>query len=181
MNRARPKGGPPVIPDIYEFSLDSDEAENQIFLRGPTEGPGMALSPHSEYIHTEHQQGGLFNLEPLSHDEVPVAPQGKKRRRCGVCEPCMQKENCGTCSNCVNRKIGKQICKMRKCDQLKKKGQRNWETCPPIPPSLLSSPTPVRVNQLSPHRRGNHILSSPAIIVPYIEGQRAASHGVFPQ
>uniref|UniRef100_A0A3P8XKT2 Methylcytosine dioxygenase TET n=1 Tax=Esox lucius TaxID=8010 RepID=A0A3P8XKT2_ESOLU len=130
MNRARSKGGPPSFPDIYEFSLDSDEAETQIFLRGPvvaTEGPGMALSPHSEYIHTEHQQGGLFSLGPLTHEEAQVAAQGKKRRRCGVCEPCMRKENCGTCSNCVNRKIGKQICKMRKCDQLKKKGQKNWE------------------------------------------------------
>lgn len=45
----------------------------------------------------------------------------KKRRRCGGCEPCLRKVNCGECSNCVNRKTGHQICKFRKCIELKKK------------------------------------------------------------
>ena len=49
-------------------------------------------------------------------DSVPR----KKRRRCGTCEPCTRKVNCGDCSNCVNRKTGHQICKYRKCVQLKK-------------------------------------------------------------
>ena len=44
----------------------------------------------------------------------------KKRRRCGCCEPCLRKVNCGECSNCVNRKTGHQICKFRKCIELKK-------------------------------------------------------------
>ncbi|XP_045081691.1 methylcytosine dioxygenase tet3-like isoform X2 [Coregonus clupeaformis] len=131
MHRAKGGPGPPPFQDIYEFSMDSDETGTQIFLRGPRvamEGPGVRLSPHSEYIQTEHQQGGLFSLGPPAHGVPHAAPQGKKRRRCGVCAPCMQKENCGTCSNCMNRKIGKQICKLRKCDQLKKKGQKDWET-----------------------------------------------------
>ncbi|KAK6313344.1 hypothetical protein J4Q44_G00166910 [Coregonus suidteri] len=130
MHRAKGGPGPPPFQDIYEFSMDSDETGTQIFLRGPRvamEGPGVLLSPHSEYIQTEHQQGGLFSLGPPAHGVPHAAPQGKKRRRCGVCAPCMQKENCGTCSNCMNRKIGKQICKLRKCDQLKKKGQKDWE------------------------------------------------------
>ncbi|XP_028405021.1 uncharacterized protein LOC114527532 [Dendronephthya gigantea] len=45
----------------------------------------------------------------------------KKRRRCGVCEPCLTKTNCETCSNCLNRRTGHQICKFRKCIELKKK------------------------------------------------------------
>ncbi|KAK1166354.1 methylcytosine dioxygenase tet3-like isoform X1 [Acipenser oxyrinchus oxyrinchus] len=45
----------------------------------------------------------------------------KKRRRCGTCEPCLRKVNCGECSCCRNRKTGHQICKMRKCNELKKK------------------------------------------------------------
>ena len=45
----------------------------------------------------------------------------KKRKRCGVCEPCLRKENCGECSHCKNRKTGHQICKLRKCSELKKK------------------------------------------------------------
>ncbi len=45
----------------------------------------------------------------------------KKRRRCGVCEPCLTKINCDTCSNCLNRRTGHQICKFRKCIELRKK------------------------------------------------------------
>ncbi|KAL0979207.1 hypothetical protein UPYG_G00182150 [Umbra pygmaea] len=130
MHRARANGPQPSFEDIYEFSLDNDEADAQIFLRGSVVakgGPGVALSPHSEYIQTEHQQAGLFSLGQPPFDEIVPTSQVKKRRRCGVCEPCMRRDNCGTCSNCMNRKIGKQICKMRKCDQLKKKGQKNCE------------------------------------------------------
>ncbi|XP_062405409.1 CXXC-type zinc finger protein 5 [Sardina pilchardus] len=45
----------------------------------------------------------------------------KKRKRCGVCEPCRRRVNCEQCSSCRNRKTGHQICKFRKCDELKKK------------------------------------------------------------
>ena len=45
----------------------------------------------------------------------------KKRKRCGACEPCVRKENCGQCKQCLNRRTGHQICKFRKCDQLKSK------------------------------------------------------------
>ncbi|XP_046863763.1 DNA N6-methyl adenine demethylase-like isoform X2 [Xenia sp. Carnegie-2017] len=47
----------------------------------------------------------------------------KKRRRCGVCKPCLTKINCETCSNCLNRQTGHQICKLRKCIELKKKSK----------------------------------------------------------
>uniref|UniRef100_A0A673VTR6 CXXC-type zinc finger protein 4 n=1 Tax=Salmo trutta TaxID=8032 RepID=A0A673VTR6_SALTR len=45
----------------------------------------------------------------------------RKRKRCGVCAPCRRLINCGVCSACRNRKTGHQICKFRKCDELKKK------------------------------------------------------------
>uniref|UniRef100_A0A8C6VHQ6 CXXC-type zinc finger protein 4 n=1 Tax=Naja naja TaxID=35670 RepID=A0A8C6VHQ6_NAJNA len=45
----------------------------------------------------------------------------KKRKRCGVCVPCKRLINCGVCSSCRNRKTGHQICKFRKCEELKKK------------------------------------------------------------
>ncbi|XP_036403205.1 methylcytosine dioxygenase TET3 [Megalops cyprinoides] len=45
----------------------------------------------------------------------------KKRSRCGACEPCLRKTSCGECSCCLNRKTGHQICKLRKCVELKKK------------------------------------------------------------
>ncbi|XP_049711095.1 methylcytosine dioxygenase TET1 isoform X1 [Elephas maximus indicus] len=45
----------------------------------------------------------------------------KKRKRCGVCGPCQLKTNCGECTYCKNRKNSHQICKKRKCEELKKK------------------------------------------------------------
>lgn len=57
--------------------------------------------------------------EKRSGDFDDAVPR-KKRRRCGGCEPCLRKVNCGECSNCVNRKTGHQICKFRKCIELKK-------------------------------------------------------------
>ena len=45
----------------------------------------------------------------------------KKRSRCGGCEPCLRKISCGRCSCCLNRSTGHQICKLRKCVELKKR------------------------------------------------------------
>uniref|UniRef100_A0A8C8Z6H0 CXXC-type zinc finger protein 4 n=1 Tax=Prolemur simus TaxID=1328070 RepID=A0A8C8Z6H0_PROSS len=50
-----------------------------------------------------------------------ATPAKKKRKRCGVCVPCKRLINCGVCSSCRNRKTGHQICKFRKCEELKKK------------------------------------------------------------
>ncbi|KAM9344662.1 methylcytosine dioxygenase tet3 [Symphorus nematophorus] len=45
----------------------------------------------------------------------------KKRSRCGRCEPCLRKISCGQCSCCLNRRTGHQICKLRKCVELKRR------------------------------------------------------------
>ncbi|XP_061914081.1 methylcytosine dioxygenase TET3 isoform X2 [Entelurus aequoreus] len=45
----------------------------------------------------------------------------RKRSRCGRCEPCLMKISCGRCSCCLNRRTGHQICKMRKCVELKRR------------------------------------------------------------
>ncbi|XP_033882243.3 methylcytosine dioxygenase TET3-like isoform X1 [Acipenser ruthenus] len=72
---------------------------------------------------------GVLLLSPQAGSSDPDGGQltpsltasKKKRRRCGTCEPCLRKVNCGECSCCRNRKTGHQICKMRKCNELKKK------------------------------------------------------------
>lgn len=118
----RPRAGPgPPPPDLYEFSLDGEEAQVIYIRRKPIE----RVSPLSEYIQTEHQQGGLFSLPPFDSPDPTVDPQKRRRKKCGACTPCLRKENCGTCINCLNRKTGKQICRLRKCDQLKKRS--DWE------------------------------------------------------
>ncbi|XP_023654953.1 CXXC-type zinc finger protein 4 isoform X2 [Paramormyrops kingsleyae] len=57
-------------------------------------------------------------------------PAKKKRKRCGVCAPCRRLINCGVCSSCRNRKTGHQICKFRKCEELKKKPGSSLERTP---------------------------------------------------
>lgn len=51
----------------------------------------------------------------------PQKKERKKRSRCGTCEPCLRKINCGQCSCCLNRRSGHQICKLRKCVELKRR------------------------------------------------------------
>ncbi|XP_052411381.1 methylcytosine dioxygenase TET3-like isoform X1 [Carassius gibelio] len=118
------RGGPgPPVQDIYEFSLD--EEDPIVFLGARST---RVVSPAADYIRSEHEQAGMFSLPHMEADQEPTeaVPLKKKRKRCGVCGPCMKKENCGTCSNCINRKIRHQICKLRKCDELKRR-KSPWE------------------------------------------------------
>ncbi|KAM6184832.1 methylcytosine dioxygenase TET1 [Rhynchocyon petersi] len=56
-----------------------------------------------------------------SHQTLQPTLEKKKRKRCGLCGPCLEKTNCGECTYCQNRKNSHQICKKRKCEELKKK------------------------------------------------------------
>ncbi|KAG7267598.1 hypothetical protein CRUP_011429 [Coryphaenoides rupestris] len=60
---------------------------------------------------------------PAAQSELASAINSgkKKRKRCGMCGPCRRRINCEQCSSCRNRKTGHQICKFRKCEELKKK------------------------------------------------------------
>ncbi|XP_077097707.1 methylcytosine dioxygenase TET3 isoform X2 [Siphateles boraxobius] len=122
MHKLKGGSGPPV-QDIYEFSVD--EEDPKVFLGARST---RVVSPAVDYIRSEHEQAGMFTFPHMEDQELmePLVPQKKKRKRCGVCGPCMQKENCGSCSNCLNRKVGHQICKLRKCDELKRR-KSPWE------------------------------------------------------
>ncbi|XP_059253547.1 methylcytosine dioxygenase TET1 isoform X5 [Mustela nigripes] len=63
----------------------------------------------------------LASTSSPSYTTLLPTLEKKKRKRCGVCEPCQQKTNCGECTYCKNRKNSHQICKKRKCEELKKK------------------------------------------------------------
>ncbi|XP_029976414.1 CXXC-type zinc finger protein 4-like [Salarias fasciatus] len=64
--------------------------------------------------------GGGVSLSSSSSSSSGTVAK-RKRKRCGVCGPCRRLINCGVCSSCRNRKTGHQICKFRKCEELKKK------------------------------------------------------------
>ncbi|XP_059499441.1 CXXC-type zinc finger protein 4-like isoform X2 [Stegostoma tigrinum] len=82
-------------------------------------------------------------LAPPGPGSAP-GPAKRKRKRCGLCSPCRRLINCGECSSCRNRKTGHQICKLRKCEELKKKPGSSpeiidrghyrftWEHSPPL-------------------------------------------------
>ncbi|KAL2094848.1 hypothetical protein ACEWY4_009567 [Coilia grayii] len=65
---------------------------------------------------------GLAEYPAAQSDLASAISSGKKKRkRCGMCPPCRRRINCEQCSSCRNRKTGHQICKFRKCEELKKK------------------------------------------------------------
>ncbi|XP_031428445.1 CXXC-type zinc finger protein 5 isoform X2 [Clupea harengus] len=64
---------------------------------------------------------GLAEYPAQSELASAISSGKKKRKRCGMCQPCRRRINCDQCSSCRNRKTGHQICKFRKCDELKKK------------------------------------------------------------
>ncbi|XP_076836299.1 CXXC-type zinc finger protein 5 isoform X1 [Brachyhypopomus gauderio] len=64
---------------------------------------------------------GLAEYPAQSELASAISSGKKKRKRCGLCPPCRRRINCEQCSSCRNRKTGHQICKFRKCEELKKK------------------------------------------------------------
>uniref|UniRef100_A0A8C3KJZ0 Methylcytosine dioxygenase TET n=1 Tax=Calidris pygmaea TaxID=425635 RepID=A0A8C3KJZ0_9CHAR len=83
---------------------------------------------------------------PVPYSSLLPMLEKKKRRRCGVCEPCLRKTNCEECSCCRKRKTSHRICKKRKCEELKK----------PPPPIML--PFEVLTENKRPQRRKQRVL-----------------------
>uniref|UniRef100_A0A2K6H0V0 Methylcytosine dioxygenase TET n=1 Tax=Propithecus coquereli TaxID=379532 RepID=A0A2K6H0V0_PROCO len=84
----------PDLPGLYDFP------QGQVMVGGFA-GPGLPMARSDPQL-----RGG--------------GDGRKKRKRCGTCEPCRRLENCGACTSCTNRRTH-QICKLRKCEVLKKK------------------------------------------------------------
>ncbi|XP_044934965.1 methylcytosine dioxygenase TET3 isoform X1 [Mustela putorius furo] len=91
----------------------------QVPLAVQPELPGLYDFPQGQVMVGGFQGPGL----PMAGSEPQLRGGGdgrKKRKRCGTCEPCRRLENCGACTSCTNRRTH-QICKLRKCEVLKKK------------------------------------------------------------
>ncbi|XP_061229937.1 methylcytosine dioxygenase TET1 isoform X1 [Neopsephotus bourkii] len=97
-------------------------------------GPSSVKNPAGDY--------------PVPYSSLLPMLEKKKRRRCGVCEPCLRKTNCEECSCCRKRKTSHRICKKRKCEELKK----------PPPPIML--PFEVLTENKRPQRRKQRVLKA---------------------
>ncbi|UYV83175.1 cxxc5 [Cordylochernes scorpioides] len=127
-------GSQRFFPDPKRMKIEADSSTAD--FRGPLENSFQVPSVSST---TSRQQA--LPLPPMPHppieqwDSLPPNPAGlpanpdlekvpkKKRKRCGECPGCMKKDNCGECGPCKSVR-SHQICKMRKCDQLKTKKER---------------------------------------------------------
>ncbi|XP_064518340.1 methylcytosine dioxygenase TET1 isoform X1 [Pseudopipra pipra] len=85
---------------------------------------------------------------PVPYSSLLPMLEKKKRRRCGVCEPCLRKTNCEECSCCRKRKTSHRICKKRKCEELKK------------PPPPVTLPFQVLTENKRPQRRKQRVLKA---------------------
>ncbi|NXG46386.1 TET1 dioxygenase, partial [Psilopogon haemacephalus] len=97
-------------------------------------GPSSLKNPAGDY--------------PIPYSSLLPTLEKKKRRRCGVCEPCLRKTNCEECSCCRKRKTSHRICKKRKCEELKK------------PPAPILLPFEVLTENKRPQRRKHRILKA---------------------
>ncbi|NXQ30729.1 TET1 dioxygenase, partial [Alaudala cheleensis] len=113
-----------LVQDNVSYSTEAVEAS----------GPSSLKNPAGDY--------------PVPYSSLLPMLEKKKRRRCGVCEPCLRKTNCEECSCCRKRKTSHRICKKRKCEELKK----------PPPPIML--PFEVLTENKRPQRRKQRVLKA---------------------
>nr|XP_015799858.2 methylcytosine dioxygenase TET3 [Nothobranchius furzeri] len=112
-----------LVPKISTPTLDSSST-----LSYSSESTRSSFSFDTE-SETGYGEAGLLALpgsgssgDPSSLSSLrPQRKERRKRSRCGSCEPCLRKINCGQCSCCLNRRTGHQICKLRKCMELKRR------------------------------------------------------------
>ncbi|XP_035290294.1 CXXC-type zinc finger protein 5 isoform X1 [Anguilla anguilla] len=93
------------------------------FMGGFPFNPGLfIMTPAGVFLaDSALHMAGLAEYPAQSELASAIGSGKKKRKRCGMCQPCRRRINCEQCSSCRNRKTGHQICKFRKCEELKKK------------------------------------------------------------
>uniref|UniRef100_A0A452S503 CXXC-type zinc finger protein 4 n=1 Tax=Ursus americanus TaxID=9643 RepID=A0A452S503_URSAM len=129
-------GGISLPPGVIVMTaLHSPAAASAAVTDSAFQIANLADCPQNHSSSSSSSSGGASGANPAK----------KKRKRCGVCVPCKRLINCGVCSSCRNRKTGHQICKFRKCEELKKKPGTSLEGTASPPPS----PAALRVELAS--------------------------------
>ncbi|KAK5854033.1 hypothetical protein PBY51_015137 [Eleginops maclovinus] len=112
-----PKISTPSVDSSFTFSCSSESTRSSFSFDTESEAgygePGPSILPVS--------WGPEGACLPSWTTPKPQKKERKKRSRCGMCEPCLRKISCGQCSCCLNRRTGHQICKLRKCVDLRRR------------------------------------------------------------
>lgn len=112
-----PKISTPSLDSSSTFSFSSESTRSSLSFEAESDvgyaEPGL-FAPSGSW----GPEAAFFSPRDA---QKPQKRERKKRSRCGTCEPCLRKINCGQCSCCLKRSTGHQICKLRKCMQLKRR------------------------------------------------------------
>ncbi|XP_076327806.1 uncharacterized protein LOC143234378 [Tachypleus tridentatus] len=125
-------GANSVIPSPKHMKIEADSStpDSRGIVENSFQVPSVSSTTPRQVlppISGQAEQWETSNTASLS-SQIPAIPEAtekpkKKRKRCGECPGCLKKDNCGECGPCKSVR-SHQICKMRKCDQLKTKKER---------------------------------------------------------
>ncbi|XP_059215373.1 methylcytosine dioxygenase TET3 [Centropristis striata] len=112
-----PKISTPSLESSFSFSCSSESTRSSLSFDTESDAgygePSLSALPGSW-----GPEGACLSSWTASR---PQKKERKKRSRCGTCEPCLRRISCGQCSCCLNRRTGHQICKLRKCIELRRR------------------------------------------------------------
>ncbi|XP_077352094.1 methylcytosine dioxygenase TET1 isoform X2 [Festucalex cinctus] len=130
-----PKISTPSLDGSSTFSCSSESTRSSFSLETESEsGYGESSVPPISL--------GCEGGHRLPSWKQQQRKERRKRSRCGRCEPCLRTISCGRCSCCLNRSTGHQICKLRKCVELK----RRRPSTPLVRPATQVVPESVSFN-----------------------------------
>ncbi|XP_015791145.1 uncharacterized protein DDB_G0283357 [Tetranychus urticae] len=141
IQQGQPSGQPNAPPSSHPLGFIPNSGNSGPVPPSPHQqmhGASVALSSQQPQPGVPQQSQG----QPIGHQVVSGSASmtnsentpsngekvtKKKRKRCGDCPGCLKKDNCGECGPCKSVR-SHQICKMRKCDQLKTKKEKSRES-----------------------------------------------------
>lgn len=127
----------PELDPVPKISTPSLDSSSTLSFSSESTQSSLSFEAESDVGYAEpgfSAPSGSWGPEAASFSsrdaQKPQKKERKKRSRCGTCEPCLRKINCGQCSCCLKRSTGHQICKLRKCVQLKRRQPSSAFTLP---------------------------------------------------
>ncbi|XP_034059655.1 methylcytosine dioxygenase TET3 [Gymnodraco acuticeps] len=112
-----PKISTTSLDSSYTFSCSSESTRSSFSFDTESEAGYGEPGPSTLPVSWGPEGASLPSWTALKQQKK----ERKKRSRCGMCEPCLRKISCGQCSCCLNRSTGHQICKLRKCVDLRRR------------------------------------------------------------